>query len=455
MFKALALIVVPALLLLPSREAHAASEAVCHAYTAAAVAAAKEVRDRGCSKSNDNPNGFDLLHGQWSTDPIAHSDWCLQASDEQVDHETVERESQLKKCRTCDGYSAEAVDGAREVREKMCGYDLRRAQWSEGRLGHLKWCMGANNESIDNATIERRGALNQCRRCDQYTRNALSQTKFVREKACGYNLTDPMWSEDRTVHFGWCMRSLSDTAYWEDAARNKAEVSCKVCRDYADAAMLAIDEAKKLKCVGTGPRWSEKASDHFDWCMNIDRYDDSFFGGGPRTWDEIQRKSLDPETGARAGEIARCKATASAQQGLKKGAGGAAPYIVVPRQKDKAATKPVTAARKPPGSSAVDQVKPVGSARKQYGTAGVDTVKPSDNKPCKPGQRNDPCKPKAKVLGPGLLEGGGGFSTQGGPAGAGTAAAGGGGAGGGGGVGVSTFRSPSNMVAPPAGGGLR
>jgi hypothetical protein len=60
-------------------------------------------------------------------------------------------------------------------------------------------------------------------------------------------------------------------------------------------------------------------------------------------------------------------------------------------------------------------------------------------------------KPKVGP-GPGLLEGDAGFGAQG-PARAGVG--GGGASGGGGGVGVSTFRSPSNMTAPPAGGGLR
>jgi hypothetical protein len=152
---------------------------------------------------------------------------------------------------------------------------------------------------------------------------------------------------------------------------------------------------------------------------------------------DVKFDVLEPENKARNEALRLCKLKAS-KQGLQAGSAGTTPYRAVPRQKEKAATKPVPA------------------ARKQHGSSGVDTVKPSGDKPCKPGQRNDPCKPKPKIVGPGLLEGGGGFSTQGGPAGAGTAAAGGGGAGGGGGgVGVSTFRSPSNMTAPPAGGGVR
>jgi hypothetical protein len=346
------------LLLGPAQRALAADEGFCQAYTAAAVKAANEVRERQCTKSSANRNGIEIgFEGKarWSTDAIGHSDWCLASNKDTVEREAAAREAELGKCRVCSDYTTEALNAAKSVRTDSCGYDLDNPQWSEDRFVHIEWCMGVNSESIDHENVERR----------------------------------------------------------------YSKLKCSRCRNYSDKALAARDSLVKNGCqVPNNPRWMPDGDGHYKWCMGLTPVNSDVLYLEITTAGDM----MAAETDARSRELGLC-ALQTNKQGLTK-----APQAnVSPRRLPNttvppaAATKPLTTARQPSGSSAVDMLNPSG--------------------PCRPGNPNDPCKPKTKILSPGLLEGGGGAGGVNAPAAAGTPAGGAGsGTGGGGGSGsTSTY----------------
>jgi hypothetical protein len=289
------------------------------------------------------------------------------------------------------------------------------------------------------------GEMSRVDLCNAYADEAIKIAGRVRELACGFDFGHPQWSQDRGIHFNWCVDSRIETIDHErDERRNKLS-RCGECRDYATAAAFQGRLNEELKCGFSGPQWSRDPAPHFGWCMDLKPFvPDStwhpfvIFGASPVQSPETEDPHLTNEDGARSQAIEECRLRRQKPQNCKVCHGGSSQV---------SSAQDVYRALSPGKSDnrrrALPAAKPVATARTPSSSSGVDTVNPS--------------KPKPKMVAPGLLEGDAGFSTQGGPAraGAGAGAAGGGGAGGGGGVGVSTFRSPSNMTAPPAGGGLR
>jgi hypothetical protein len=434
MHNALILLMLLFVLVLQPYATQAGDEATCQAYTAEAVSAAKEVRDRGCGRAS-NRNGLDLGHPQWSTNPLHHSDWCLGASQESIDHERAERKRQSLICETCAGYASEALAGAKEVRDRSCNitYDVKHPLWSEDRLVHMEWCMGAKGESIRHERREREAQVNKCRICDGYAAEAHDAAKKVRQLSCGYDLKHGQWSEINARHLDWCLKSAPDSIDHETDQRRRKVEFCATCRKYSNQAMETIRSAKQNACTTSGGRrWSDDEKVHFGWCMSLEE---------ARDWGRPWSHVTGGEQGAREHELGSCLVNLSKQ-----------PLVTLPREPS-AKTK-----KKVPRAQGAAATNPVNTARRRGGgSSGVDTVKSSDIKRCKPGQANDPCKPKSRMVSPGLLDGDRGFGGVG-PAAAGAAGGGSAGsaaAGPGGGVGVSTFRGSSGMIAPPAGGGVR
>jgi hypothetical protein len=107
--------------------------------------------------------------------------------------------------------------------------------------------------------------------CDAYATEAVVKAQGVRQFACGYDLKDRRWTADRKGHARWC-RTTPEDAVASEVARRRGEMKlCQTCRLYTSMATDAAAENRKLKCGFTGPRWSDKATDHFGWCMALPR----------------------------------------------------------------------------------------------------------------------------------------------------------------------------------------
>jgi hypothetical protein len=280
------------------------------------------------------------------------------------------------------------------------------------------------------------GEMSRTDLCNAYADEALKIAGRVRELACGFDFGHPQWSQDRNVHFDWCVNSRIETIDHErDERRNKLS-RCGECRDYATAAAFQGRLNEELKCGFSGPQWSRDPAPHFGWCMDLEPfvpdttwYPFVIFGATPLQSPETEDPHLINEDGARSQAIEECRLKRQKAQNCKTCHGGSGQV---------SSAQDVYRALSPSKSTGRAASRPVAATRKPSGSSGADTANPS----------------RSKIPGPGLLEGGGGFGSQG-PAGAGAAGGAGGGAGGGSGVGVSTFRSPSGMTAPPSGGGVR
>jgi hypothetical protein len=250
----------------------------------------------------------------------------------------------------CDAYVEAAVKAAQEVRDRGCGgrnpsdpsdgsLDLNHSQWTLDPNGHRRWCMSASEENVNEETARRNAQLNQCRLCDPYSTDAAKKGKEASDLFCGFDLKHPHWSTDRQTHMRWCMASRPETMEGETKNRDEMIGLCRDCQPYGKVAREQALEAEKLKCRGLdGARWSTSKADHVKWCIG------ERMRVAGRT-DEAINTSV--EEGTRDAGLAACKREAKATQGLRKGAAGAALFTAVPRKKEKAATKPVHAARKP------------------------------------------------------------------------------------------------------------
>ncbi len=110
----------------------AADRALCDAYTAEAVKAARAVRSGNC--------GYALGHPQWSLDPNVHRRWCLFASEDSVDRERDERRRKVSFCSVCRDYAAGAAGLAQRATADRC--PVGGPRWSRSAQDHFHWCMG-------------------------------------------------------------------------------------------------------------------------------------------------------------------------------------------------------------------------------------------------------------------------------------------------------------------------
>lgn len=129
--------------------------------------------------------------------------------------------------------------------------------------------------------------------CEIYTKIAVDQANEERALNCGWdkNPNDPRWDNRAEGHKRWC-RSVADggTTYAELKKRDADLAKCRVCRHYARAAMVDIQEMIALHCVpanSTNPRFQNNEQAHFSWCMGlsdpsaVSDYGQLFFSGEP------------------------------------------------------------------------------------------------------------------------------------------------------------------------------
>jgi hypothetical protein len=78
-------------------------------------------------------------------------------------------------------------------------------------------------------------------------------------------------SKDGPTSFGiqFCQKTLtgSDCSSWATETLQEPSVTqLEACQDYADKAIAAVSQNKKLGCGFTGPRWSDDSKAHYNAC---------------------------------------------------------------------------------------------------------------------------------------------------------------------------------------------
>jgi len=234
---------------------------------------------------------------------------------------------------------------------------------------------------VDQEIANRRSQINLCRRCSAYSDDAVNmayQNQMVLN-SCGYE--GAAWTTDRAGHFQWCMAAKSEFVDEEAATRKQKIDMCTSCRSYAKNAVI---QARKYQytCYTDPPhepRWSDYEQSHFSWCMGLRNYASAYYEG------EARQAALDACERTNEANIRRN------MQGLtvaKPSGSELSPTLTRPNANIKATPK----------------------RRTGKNSESVSIAKPKSDAPC--GASGKPCN-RARLLGPGLLEGDGGFSQQG------------------------------------------
>jgi hypothetical protein len=248
---------------------------------------------------------------------------------------------------------------------------------------------------------------------------------------CGQNMNDPFWSTNKSVQGRWCLSTDEGTVIKRLREMDNVAEKCDYCRGYADLVSAAAADNIKYGCglkaeVWEGDeRWKPDREFHFIGCIKFEWYS----GGTDRSYGEISqpqvKQALDAILGDVTSRVAQCKAS--------KGIGTSSSALTVPKgepafqdtfQRKKHPFKPSTKSgdylSTPSGTSKRRATSPKGR-----NTSGNDLANPSGGTarraadPCQSPTAGKPCKSPSSLLGPGILEGDGGFARQR-PAGAGS-----------------------------------
>ena len=147
--------------------------------------------------------------------------------------------------------------------------------------------------------------------CNAYVNEAVVKAEGVRQFKCGFDLNDPRWGADRGVHTRWCQAASREQVAREQARRRGEMKLCQTCRAYADVAVAAAADNVTLKCGYEGPRWNDKAEDHFGWCIQQRQVIGAEERNVAAAYQVALQKTQNPlnsEMGARVREAAACKA---------------------------------------------------------------------------------------------------------------------------------------------------
>jgi hypothetical protein len=141
--------------------------------------------------------------------------------------------------------------------------------------GGTQGCISKNTSETVGAKTDTADAQNSCSR---YAGAAMSMLGVMRIGHCqipGGDAYSGTWANNDRAHFLFCLeqkRAGKTGDVTQAKARSEDYRQCArqadKCRVYQADALAAAKENKSLKCKGTGGRWVEDGSAHFDWCMN-------------------------------------------------------------------------------------------------------------------------------------------------------------------------------------------
>ena len=122
--------------------------------------------------------------------------------------------------------------------------------------------------------------------CTQYAQTAVAVQQQNLANACG--LAGDRWSLNFGGHKSWCLSASRTSVDAETNARSGEIAKCMSCVGYAQSAVMAQQQNLTNACGRSGDRWSLDFNGHRSWCM------------------VAPQSSIDAETGARLGELAKC-----------------------------------------------------------------------------------------------------------------------------------------------------
>jgi hypothetical protein len=181
---------------------------------------------------------------QWNSSKSRHYVWCLDASKQQREEMSYQRERDLSECRrqaslrrACGDYADKAVEQALLNDNERCG--LKGDGWSKYKDDHVAFCMREGERQARREADGRQDELERCiaqnsRRndeCEQYADRAVRLAKINDERNCG-NRDRRLWSTNSREHYDFCMRAKPGVRQEVQQQRRKAIQSCSIFRGF-------------------------------------------------------------------------------------------------------------------------------------------------------------------------------------------------------------------------------
>ncbi|MEZ5827564.1 MAG: hypothetical protein R3D30_09030 [Hyphomicrobiales bacterium] len=126
--------------------------------------------------------------------------------------------------------------------------------------------------------------------CDAYADQAAQQAALAVRFACKFH--GPRWSNDADTHREWC-RASTKAAVQAEADSRTTDIRLCMCDWYANNALSQAKANDARGCGFAGPRWSLDRSAHYRWCV----------------LDKAPLKTLESEIKTRQELLAKCAST--------------------------------------------------------------------------------------------------------------------------------------------------
>jgi hypothetical protein len=89
--------------------------------------------------------------------------------------------------------------------------------------------------------------------CTAYANAAVAAANEVRKLGCDYDLKNPQWSTDFNAHMRWC-RFVEQSSVDHEKANREAQLNhCRSCAEYANTAVRVTGEVNKVKVCVQNP----------------------------------------------------------------------------------------------------------------------------------------------------------------------------------------------------------
>jgi hypothetical protein len=195
--------------------------------SAAAPGLCETYADHAISEQSRNVAlGCGFTGPRWNSDRMPHLIWCLGALQQSVENEAMWRLHDLANCSHTEGgcrqYANNALADAQTNNAFGCGFGGPR--YTSTEQGHLSWCIGAQQDSVDGESVGRLRDMDLCRTCNEYAGKAVSANQQNIALGCGFG--GPRWNSDRQGHMPWCMGAQAQSRRNEEDARNNDLLHC-------------------------------------------------------------------------------------------------------------------------------------------------------------------------------------------------------------------------------------
>ena len=102
--------------------------------------------------------------------------------------------------------------------------------------------------------------------CTQYAADAVNAAQSLTQ-CYPPDRSDPFWSTNYDTHFRWCLSANDDSVNDQWQYRKQLMANCSFCLDYANKAVADAEKNIAESCGFTGPRWQTDLQGHLNWCL--------------------------------------------------------------------------------------------------------------------------------------------------------------------------------------------